>query len=132
MPVGGATLLHLAVEYQNAELAKWLIEQGADVNARAAVDDDGFGGHTPLFHTVVTPFKAGGAEPARILLSAGADPNIRTTIRKQLRGMGDAEKEAVREFHNVTPVEFARNYQEAGWINDQAIRIVEQFDNTGS
>ena len=52
-PVSGGTLLHLAIEYDDIDVARWLIERGADVNANAAIDADGFGGHTPLFHTVV-------------------------------------------------------------------------------
>jgi hypothetical protein len=53
-PVAGGTLLHLAVEYDDIDVARWLIERGADVNVKAALDADGFGGHTPMFHTVVT------------------------------------------------------------------------------
>jgi hypothetical protein len=52
-PIGGTTLLHLAMDFHEPEIALWLLAQGADVNARAAVDADGFGGHTPLFHAVV-------------------------------------------------------------------------------
>ena len=51
-PLDGATLLHMAVEYQDLDVAQWLIEHGADVNARAAVDRSGFGGHTPIFNCV--------------------------------------------------------------------------------
>jgi hypothetical protein len=29
-----------------------LVKYGADVNAKAALDEHGFGGHTPIFHTV--------------------------------------------------------------------------------
>src|SRR5215831_21005720 len=36
------------------EIARWLIDHGADVNAKAAVDGDGFGGHTRLFGCVVS------------------------------------------------------------------------------
>jgi hypothetical protein len=32
--------------------AKFLVEHGADVNARAGLDGNGFGGQTPIFHTV--------------------------------------------------------------------------------
>src|SRR5260370_5662001 len=53
-PVFGGTLLHLAIEFDDIDVALWLIERGADVNAKAGLDADGFGGHTPLFHTVVT------------------------------------------------------------------------------
>ena len=91
-PVFGATLLHLAIEYDDIDAARWLIERGADVNAKAALDADGFGGHTPLYHTVVT-LAAPDDSKARLLLERGADPNARATIRKQLRDMGDPEKE---------------------------------------
>ena len=53
-PLKGATLLHMAVDYDELEIARWLIERGMDVDARAAVDAEGFGGHTPLFATVVS------------------------------------------------------------------------------
>ncbi len=32
--------------------AKILVKHGADVNAKAGLDENGFGGHTPIFHTV--------------------------------------------------------------------------------
>src|SRR5512134_448883 len=51
-PLAGASLLHVAAEFGNANAARVLIERGADVNARAAVDDHGLNGHTPIFHTV--------------------------------------------------------------------------------
>ena len=34
------------------EILHWLLARGANANATAAIDADGFGGHTPLFHTV--------------------------------------------------------------------------------
>src|SRR6185295_15309229 len=46
-PLKGTTLLHLCVDYDELEIARWLIERGMDVNVRADVDPDGFGGHTP-------------------------------------------------------------------------------------
>ncbi len=39
-PLVGASLLHVAAEYGNLEVARVLIEMGADVNAKAAVDED--------------------------------------------------------------------------------------------
>ena len=53
-PLAGTTLLHMCVDYDEIEIARWLLERGMDVNARAAVDSDGFGGHTALFATVVS------------------------------------------------------------------------------
>jgi hypothetical protein len=66
----------------------WLLAHGADVNAAAAADADGFGGHTALFGCVVTqPIRLRHCDEfARLLLDHGADPNIRASLRKQLRG----------------------------------------------
>jgi hypothetical protein len=128
-PVFGGTLLHLAIEYDDIEMARWLIERGADVNAKAALDADGFGGHTPLFHAAVT-LAAPDDSKARLLLERGANPNARATIRKQLRDMGDPEKERMREFHNVTPIGYARQFQEPSWVNGPAIAAIAERGGT--
>ncbi len=39
----GLTVLHLAVEYEHIEVVKWLLDNGADVNAIGAINDS-----TPL------------------------------------------------------------------------------------
>jgi hypothetical protein len=128
-PIAGSTLLHLAIEYDDIDMARWLIERGADVNAKAVRDADGFGGHTPLFHTVVT-LAGKDHSKARLLLERGADPNARATIRKQLRDMGDSEKETMREFHNVTPLGYARQFQEPSWVNGPAITTIVEHGGT--
>ena len=122
-PVSGGTLLHLAIEYDDIDAARWLIERGADVNAKAAADANGFGGHTPLFHTAVT-LAAPDDSKARLLLERGANPNARATFRKQLRDTGDPETERMREFHNVTPVGYANQFQVPGWVNGPAIAAI--------
>ena len=40
----GATLLHVAAEYQSLEAVRLLLDLGADVNAAATVDNAGVGG----------------------------------------------------------------------------------------
>jgi hypothetical protein len=35
-PIAGTTLLHLAIDFDEREIFDWLLEQGADVNAKAA------------------------------------------------------------------------------------------------
>jgi ankyrin repeat protein len=119
-PVEGSTLLHLAMEYDEMEMARWLLERGADPNGRAAVDAEGFGGHTPLFHAVVSLGDRSDAK-ARLLLAHGADPNVRATFRKQLRDMGDPEKERLMVFHDATPIGYARQYLEPGWVSEPAL-----------
>ncbi|MEI9811708.1 MAG: ankyrin repeat domain-containing protein [Acidobacteriota bacterium] len=48
----GVTALHVCAEFNSVKCATILIDAGADVNAPADLDADGFGGQTPLFHTV--------------------------------------------------------------------------------
>jgi ankyrin repeat protein len=128
-PVAGGTLLHLALEYDDLVMAGCLVERGADVNARAAVDEEGFGGHTPLFHAVVSMGSRDDAK-ARFLLERGADPNTRATFRKQLYYMGDPEKERMHEFHDVTPTGYARRFQEPGWVSEPALALLAQYGGT--
>jgi ankyrin repeat protein len=75
----GATLLHVAAEYGNVEAAKLLLEGGADVNARATVDEAGVGGQTPIFHAV-TQFYDGGLPMTQLLVERGADLSVRVKL----------------------------------------------------
>ena len=51
-PLYEATLLHICAEFNHVNCARALAKYGADINAKAGVDEDGFGGQTPVFHTV--------------------------------------------------------------------------------
>ena len=75
----GGTLLHLAAEYGNVAAAALLLDRGADVNARATVDDSGVGGHTAIFHAV-TQFDDGGLPVTNLLLERGADLTVRAKL----------------------------------------------------
>ncbi len=75
-PLVGASLLHVAAEYGNFGAAKSLVAMGADVNATAAIDEYGLGGHTPLFHTVNSNQNRS-APILRLLLDAGARTDVR-------------------------------------------------------
>lgn len=127
----GATLLHMCCDYDELEIAKWLIAKGADVNARAAVDAEGFGGHTPLFATVVSqpnfwmnhnngpkvaPF-------AELLLENGADPNVRASLRKQMHpGYGP---DTLREYRDVTPLSWGRRFHFRKIVSEPAMKLIE-------
>lgn len=51
-PLYQVSLLHICAEYNHLSCAKILVQHGADVNAKAGLDENGFGGHSPIFHTV--------------------------------------------------------------------------------
>jgi ankyrin repeat protein len=131
-PLDGTTLLHICVDFDEIEIARWLIEHGADVNARAVIDADGFGGHTPLFGCVVSQAylcrRQQDAEFARLLLDHGADPNARASIRKQLRFVPD---ESVHVYRDVTPLAWGQRFHGPGtpghtWVSKEAMRLIEE------
>jgi len=75
----GGTLLHAAAEYGDVAAAALLLDRGADVNARATVDEARVGGQTAIFHAV-TQFDDHGLAVARLLVERGADLTVRVKI----------------------------------------------------
>ena len=75
----GGTLLHVAAEYGNLAAVALLLERGADVNARATVDEAGVGGQTAIFHAV-TQFDDGGLLVTQLLIERGADLAVRVKL----------------------------------------------------
>jgi ankyrin repeat protein len=70
-PDGRDTIaLHLSVSKKNAAAVRWLIGHGIDINAKRNLWDCN---HTALHMTA----ESGDIDIARMLLDAGADPNIR-------------------------------------------------------
>jgi hypothetical protein len=51
-PLYEVSLLHICAEYNHLACAEILVKHGADINSKAGLDANGFGGHTPIFHTV--------------------------------------------------------------------------------
>ncbi len=63
-------------EFNSVRCAEALLDAGADVNAPAAVDADGLGGQTPLFHAVNS--NGNYCRPMmELLVQAGADLDVR-------------------------------------------------------
>ena len=132
-PLDGTTLLHMAIEYDEMEIARWLIAKGADVNARARVGQSGFGGYTPLFNTVVSqpnfwmnyrnrgPYVAPFTE---LLLEHGADPNVRASIWKRLHpGHGDTTR---HDYRDVTALSWGRQFHARIFVSEPAMKLIQQ------
>jgi hypothetical protein len=120
-PIHGTTLLHLAIDFDEEEIFEMLLAQGADVNARANVDADGFGGHTPIYNAVVSHGRRQ-ASMAKKLLEHGASTTLRVSLRKFLDW---CETPRWHEAREVTPAEWAQTFPDKGWVNAEAIRLVE-------
>jgi hypothetical protein len=119
-PIGGTTLLHLAVDFREREIFDWLLARGADPNARAAIDAAGFGGHTPLFNAVVCGISR---DPGmtRALLDRGASAHARASLRKFLDWR---EQPRWHEAHDVTPEAWARGFPDQSWVNTPALELL--------
>ncbi len=124
-PLGGTTLLPLCVDTDEMEIARWLIGHGADVNTKAAVDAEGFGGHTALFGCVVAqPIRLRNSDEfARLLLDHGADPNVRASLRKLMRFAGD---ELMHEYHDVTPFAWGERFHDQEFVSKPSMRLIAE------
>jgi ankyrin repeat protein len=133
-PLGGTTLLHMAIEFDEDEIFDWLIENGADINARSTISENGFGGYTPLFSTVMSQPNfwlnfSGGLGSSRFterLLELGADTTIRGSIRKKLHP-GYAPRydtENWHEYRNVTALEFGKQFHAKVFVSEPSLQLI--------
>jgi hypothetical protein len=74
-PLYEVTLLHICAEFNHVACGEVLIKTGVDINARAGVDENGFGGQTPIFHTV-NQIRNHSAEMLNLLLATSPDLQI--------------------------------------------------------
>ena len=84
-PLYEAGLLHICAEYNHLSCAKILVKYGADINAKAGVDEYGFGGHTPIFHTV-NQYANGSIDMMNYLIAQSADLTL--TVKGLIWGKG--------------------------------------------
>ncbi|MDR3689571.1 MAG: hypothetical protein P4L46_09350 [Fimbriimonas sp.] len=126
-PLAGATLLHLAVDFDEYEIAKWFLERGGAVDAPAAIDAARFGGHTALFGCVVSQsFRCNRQKDGamtRLLLDAGANPSARASLRKRLRFVDD---ETEHEYRDVSVLDWGRRFHDQDWVNPTAMRLIQE------
>lgn len=127
-PIDGTTLLHLSIDFDEKEIFDWLLMQGADVNAAATTDNEGFGGHTPLFNAIVSDAYVNGrqrdAYMAHRLLGSGANIHLKVNLRKYLDWR---EEPGWYIAKNVTALEWAANFPERGWVNVEAVSMIENI-----
>ena len=124
-PLGGGTLLHMAIDYDEVEIFDWLLEYGASPNARASVNGSNETGHTPLFNAVVCQTAATNLRNddyfARKLLDHGADTQIRASLSKALRFVED---ESLHTYHQVTALEWGREFHDQQWVNRDVLKLL--------
>jgi hypothetical protein len=131
-PIHGTTLLHLAAYFDEIKIAEWLLDRGMDPDAAAAVDEDGFGGYTTLFATVVSQhnfwvnYKRGCRDDGdftRLLLDRGANPNVRASLRHGFEdGHGGGP---VREYRDVTPRGWGEDFPKKVFVSRESLRLIE-------
>lgn len=124
-PIHGTTLLHLSIDFDEREIFDWLLLHGADVNAAANKDEEGYGGHAPLFNALVSCAYSNGrqrdAYMVRRLLDLGANIHATASLRKFL-DWRDEPGWHIAE--NVTPLQWAHNFPERSWVNVEGISLL--------
>lgn len=100
-PLLDATLLHVCAEYGHVDFARVLIAHEADVNNPAGMDEHGFGGQSPIFHTV-NQHANNSIGVLNLLLQHGADPAY--SIKGIIWGKGYAWETYIP---SVDPVSYA-------------------------
>jgi ankyrin repeat protein len=99
----GTTLLHVAAEYGFFDATRLLLDRGADVNARADVDDSGVGGQTPIFHAL-THFMGVNPEVGQLLIQRGADLTIRARVPGHYERPGELLDVSAAEYAELFPL----------------------------
>ena len=137
-PLAGATLLHMCADYDEIEIARWLLDRGMNVDEPAALGSEGFGGHTALFATVVSQpnfwMNHRGQTPdapfTRLLLDRGANPNARASLRKQLHP--GYQIYGMHIYRDVTPVSWGEQFHFKELVNTAALRLIAECGGQSS
>ncbi len=117
-PLFGATLLHIAAEFCEVGIARLLLTFGAKINARAGEDEEGFGGHTAIFHTVNSIWNRGFAV-FKLLIERGADVGVRANVRHLGFGL---------ELRDLTPLRYALEVPRDGAPHPEVVDVLRLID----
>ena len=131
-PTDGTTLLHIAAYFDEVEIGEWLLDHGMNPDAPAAIGDDGYGGYTALYSTVVSQrnfwvnYGRGQPDEARftkLLLDRGANPNVRASLRHRFEeGHGGGP---LRDYTDVTPLGWADQFPQKVFVSRESVRLIE-------
>jgi ankyrin repeat protein len=130
------TLLHVAIAFAELDVARWLLDNGMDVDTPAGIDANGFGGHTALFHAVVSypnfwdNFTGGwsykgpptDSPAARLLLDHGANPNARASLHEPKKPWEGPRNPVF----NVTPLGWGKIFSNRLIVSEPAMRIIRE------
>lgn len=122
--IHGGTLLHLAVEYYELACVRLLLDRGADIDARSAIDEDSVGGATPIF-LVAPSYKHHGLAVLHELIQRGARLDIEANLTHTRAG--DQQPETRR----VTPLGRAR-WIGNDWPDDNAEQEIRLLREAGA
>jgi hypothetical protein len=131
-PLAGATLVHMCADYDEMEIALWLLARGMNVDVKASVDADGYGGHAALFSSVVSqvnfwPNHHGATHDpkfTRLFLDTGADSTVRASLRKMMHLGYFAD--TMHEFRDVTPLEWGERFHFKKLVSEPAMRLIAE------
>jgi ankyrin repeat protein len=87
----------------HAEVASFLLDRGADVNARAEIGADGVGGQTPIFHAL-TNHNARISKVGQLLIDRGADLSISARVPGHYERPGEILDVSAAEYAAVFPL----------------------------
>jgi ankyrin repeat protein len=107
----GSTLLHVAAEFGHREVAEFLLDSGADVNAAATVDSAGVGGQTAIFHAAAQG-RDFGLEVVKLLIERGADLEVRCRLPGHYEEPGQIFEGTVLEYATRFPGKQAQTLAE--------------------
>jgi ankyrin repeat protein len=60
---------------------------------------------------------------AALLLDHGADPNVRVSLHKQMRFVGD---ELMHEYRDMTPLSWGARFHDREFVSEMSVRLVEK------